>query len=57
MEERLTGEETLAEAKDKFTDWGRTVSRIDESKAPGQRSWRDERNGTLRFRRRRTDRK
>jgi hypothetical protein len=57
MEERLTGEEIIAGAEDKFPDWGRSVGQIDESKAPGQSSQQDERSGTLGFCWRRTDRK
>jgi hypothetical protein len=44
----LTGEDDLAGAEDKFADWGRTVGRIDESKAPERSSQRDKHNGTLR---------
>jgi hypothetical protein len=38
---------TLAGAEHKIVDFGRTVGRIDESKAPGRSSRRDERSSTL----------
>jgi hypothetical protein len=41
------GKMKFARAEHKFTDWGRTIGWIDESKAPGRSSRRDERNGTL----------
>jgi hypothetical protein len=45
----------FAGAKHKFTDFGQTIGRIDELKAPGRSSRWDERSGTVGFRRRRTD--
>jgi hypothetical protein len=57
MVEGRTGEEDIARAKGNFTDWGRTVGRIDESKASRRSSRRNERSGALRFCRRRTDQK
>jgi hypothetical protein len=41
----------FAKVEYKFTDWGRTVGWIDESKALGRSSQRDEYSGTLGFRR------
>ena len=39
MVEGLTGGGDLAGAEKKNVDWGQTVSRIDESKAPERSSW------------------
>jgi hypothetical protein len=53
--EELTGGNDLAGAEGKFVDWWRFGGPIDAPDAPRRSHGRDERWGTLRFHRLRTD--